>query len=105
MIDMIGNTETCVDKFGDPGARPQIRWKPGGLGPLEQLPFECSLILRAQPARSSGRRLRLDPLYPLPPIRRLPASDASAVDAEHPSYVNRLISLGEKGKRSFAPPL
>ena len=105
MIDMIGNTEACVDKFGDPGACPQICWEPGGLGSLEQLPFECSLILRAQPARPSGRRPRLDPLFPLPPIRRLPASNASAVDAEHASYVNRLISFGQKTERPFAPPL
>lgn len=104
VINMVHNTEARVDEFGDPGTRPQIRRESGGTGPLEQLPFECSLVLRAQPARSSGRRLRLDPLFPLLPIRRLPASNASAVDAEHPSYVNRLISFGEKGERSFAQP-
>jgi hypothetical protein len=64
---------------------------------LDLVPLERSLVLPAQPARSHGRGLRFDPPFPLPSMHRLPASNASPGDAQHPRYVDKLISLGEKG--------
>jgi len=105
MIDVVGYAESRGDEIRDARTGPQIRRISGGSSPLEQRSLENALVLRAQAAGSSRRRLRRDPPFSLRAIGGLPAPNASAIDAEHPGHVNRLISLGKKDERSFAPPL